>query len=538
MMKNGNKDNKNKRYDKASSTCEDSKRNPKRAGKANHRRGYDSRSDETAKTGSSSSTFGNDPSWYEPFPGSTDLVARQSFGTPLGAPFKFRDYTMFCSADYDGGYDAFPGVMKIGYIPIPGVSAEGNYSSAVNSAAHAYYTSVRYAQRGSGTYDDSNLMLGTHAIFSLYEMWAFMRRLYGVLNMYSVSNKYLARTIFTASGGNFDDFQAHIYDFQGFINNFALKISEFCCPNDFSLVDRRVRLASNIFVDSQSVKAQMYFFNPEVFYYYNEFGVHGDELTPKFLPANFTYDQLVKFANDQYYSLRSSQTLMNMTGDVKNAYGVENIKHIAATSMDYMVPIVFDPQMCMEIQNCTLTGIGAENAQISIYADPSTNLIVCNVETQDINQEDQPTTTEYLLNIRSDAPTPQDVMRATRLMTFLETDQNHCWVTEAGTEVCTFATVYFYRVNSDDTISLSHYIFSGFIVGSGAVDHMLKSEKFDFHPYIYIGAEDGEGGWELRGVAGDVDNCILLPKESVTAMNTYAALGLMKTKRMDLFFTK
>lgn len=485
-------------------------------------------------------TLHNDPSWYEPFSGSTELVARQSFGKPLGTPVRLRDFGAFDGVDDEAyGFSAFPGIMRINYITTPGISTLGDRSSAVNTMSQGYYTTVRYAQRGSGTYDDSDLTIGALGIFSLYEYWAFMRRIYGVLNMYSVSNKYLAHNLFVAMGGDFDNFQKHIYDFQGYINKFALKMSQFCIPADFHIIDRRVRLASNIYVDGTSTKAQMYFYQPAWFWKYDELtNAAGTQLVPVTLPEEFTFSDVVDFGNDLINALRDSSTLMNMCGDVLNAYGAENMKHITAISEDYLVPILYDEEMVMEIQNTTMIGEVAPES-CKLYADADTNTIVSTIAYEN-GMQSRPSFTEALLNMRNDAPTAQQVMRATRLMAFWHINEaNQSVVSTCGTEVATTAEIFYIHVANgvEEVRKVNFQTLTPLNTWSAVQTSVM--EKFDYHPYLYLFEQDEDtSAFILRGITGDVENIITMPEETVASINEYALLGLLKTKKMDLFFTK
>lgn len=546
---NGNKRNNNNNRNgngssyKGKSSGKDTRSNSKAFKDSRDRAGRDARDVSNPKIHCAGDTLTNDPSWYEPFPGSTDLVARVSFGTPLGYTWQI-DGTPITQAISGVDAVAFPGIMRMEYIPCPGISKPGDPNSPINFLSHAYYTTVRYAQSGSGTYDDADLMLGVLGISSLYEFWAWMRRLYGVLNMYSVSNKYLAEALFTSMRCDFEDFQANIYDFQAYINNFALRLGQFCLPADFHVVDRRVRMNSNIYVDSTSAKAQMYYFDPAGFWKYNEF---ADEQYSALELAFFNapdgkakFTDIVKFGDELYLALRGSQSLMNMAGDVKKAYGEENLKKIITTAPDYLAPILYDEEMCMEIQNATM--VGSINEPQTIKAVTSTNMIEYwpKIES-DVGAK--PTLAEYLFNFRKDAPTSNDVMRATRLIAFTETvlnpaspDSYDLYVRECGTEYLTDAQIFYYTRSTDGSVNTQSWDFIESHLSANSLDYRLATiaEKFDYHPYLYFHGTNGD----IITIGGDVDNVTTVSLKTVEKLNLYAIMGLIKTRAMNTFMTK
>nr|AVX53481.1 putative capsid [Marmot picobirnavirus] len=504
----------------------------------------------------------NDPSWYEPYSGSSRDVAQLSFGNPLGVTHRVTN---------KAESEAFPGMMVMPFTPIPGISVEGDRESPISTAAQAFYTTVRYAQGVAGNYDPVDLMCYPLMGDSIYTFWAFARRIIGTVNMYSSSNRYLARGLVGAMGVDFDDIRANLYDFNGWLNDLAYQMGSLCMPADFSSYKRHVRMCENLYTDGESAKAQLYLYVPAYLWYYDEF---ADEKYGALKPieiygetkgtTRLTFEQLRAIGDQIINSIRHSSTMMNMAGDIKRAYGDGALMKVPYTELGYMAPIIYDPDQCMEIQNTIVVGrfgAGRDHPNL-IKAMRGTNTLV--YDPSFINPLTREGMTsfagpdEWYLNLRVDEPTPEQVMRATRLavtfdpgvITSEDTDDPYTYTTlaTAGSEVVHSVQMFYFQdsnvKNELSSIDIESWALiaddNSAVIHEQAIRTMIMMEKFDFHPifYVYNSSTPGTATFEMFGITGDVQNVTWYGSEFLAKLNRYALLGEFKSPQMGTFFKR
>lgn len=206
----------------------------------------------------------NDPSWYTQNSQLALDAGRLSFTWPLGAPIDLTGGRYSTSAiDI-----SIPGVMALTLIPSIGISKDN--SSPINTAARNIYSFVRHANSGHANYDSPDLMMYLLAMDSLYSVYAYMARAYGVLSLYAQRNRYLPEMLVTAMGLDYSDFLGNLANFRYFINTCAVKIGSLCAPNSMPYYARHQWIYSGVYADSPDPKSQLYMYVPAGFWQYNE----------------------------------------------------------------------------------------------------------------------------------------------------------------------------------------------------------------------------------------------------------------------------
>lgn len=169
----------------------------------------------------------NPYTWYANFPNYAKDVATLAFGVPTGQPIYLTS----------GDYVANAGLMTLYFTPTPGISK--NLSSPVNRQAVRIQTYLRSIMRAASDYDAADTMIYLLHNDALYTYWAFLRRAYGVAQLFTPTNKYYPRRLLQAM--NIDPDIAHnLADFRAFINKFALNIGRFAMPKNFDLTQRHM----------------------------------------------------------------------------------------------------------------------------------------------------------------------------------------------------------------------------------------------------------------------------------------------------------
>lgn len=411
-------------------------------------------------------SFENDKSWYNRFQDLVKNFANFNFRVPVGTVNNFG----ILGPDAD----RFPGVMSLFFYPTAGDKADG-LSSPLNMAANRLYQFVRFENNGSSAYDRGDLMLYLLAMDSGYMFYAWMRRLYGLLNSYSNMNRYMPQAMVQANRANFEDLHKHIADFRGYINEYAARLSMLPIPGSLSYLMRHMWMCDNVFVDEDSAKCQFYMFVP--FYWY-KFGIEqeGDWAGAPYLDyvrpsygALMDFDAICNFGNDLLNPLVANEDFNLIGADIIKAFGTNGLFTVTSVPDDYKVYPVYSEEVLDQIENATIMGnpacieLGghALNYGHAVYWDPNTNTLVPNVYAwvpYDSTNTWQLLPDVYLsnrlINFRRNDINNDDIMVATRLTvgasekTFVADAGHYITMSGLASEVIASAVIYFFT-NAD-----------------------------------------------------------------------------------------
>lgn len=379
----------------------------------------------------------NDWQWYAQTPELVKAYASYPFGFPLGTTVPF-------SGAASTNNVSIPGLMGIYFSPSVGVSTEEN--APVNIAMRNIYTYVRHANSGHSNYDAPDLFMYLLAMDSVYMLYAYMKRIYQIMPLTSPFNRYYAKGIVEAMGMDFDDLQAHYADFNGFINLYMTKISKLCVPASMSYMARHTWMCENLFMDSNTEKAQTYFYCPNVFFKLTLSAEGATSLTgteffnPRFLGgaiAKKKLEELIAFANDLVNPILANEDMNIMSGDILKAYGDGGIVRLSGVQIGSMVLPVYNQEVLSQMENSIAVGdlFSAENkveqnvavgGGYLVYAPTATQWVdISNITGALPSNPTEPVLRQLfpsyigprVLNFHHSGVTPEEVMVATRLMT-------------------------------------------------------------------------------------------------------------------------
>lgn len=345
----------------------------------------------------------NDWRWYA----QNEQLLRDSasfpYSWPLGNRLNLGEY----SPEINLG--SLPGIMSISVLPSFGYSDDIN--APINVAARNVYSFVRHANSGHANYDAPDLMLYMCAMDSLYSYLAYLKRVYGVVNTYSYTNRYFPKAAVSAMGVDFDDIQRNLADFRGYINTLAVKVGSMCVPASMSYMAKHMWLFDGIYADSPQNKAQVYMFVPEALYQYNVDSDGAGCLMPVKVygstasqdawptlrsivdvagPANIanrptetllTFSNLVEIGDLLINRILQSEDMNIMSGDILKAFTPSNVFKVTGVSEDYTVLPSYNEEVLDQIQNLSLIGTPVYNKPGT--PDPNTLKFTHNVLFQD-----------------------------------------------------------------------------------------------------------------------------------------------------------
>lgn len=495
----------------------------------------------------------NPYSWYAKFPNFAKDVATLPFGVPVGQPIYVNG----------NDYIANAGIMALHFVPSPGKSVD--LTSPINRQATRFYSFLRSVQRAAANYDSADVMMYLMGIDSLYTYWAHLRRIYGVAQLFSPTNKYYPRRILQTLGVDPDDILSNLADFRAFINRFALNIGRFAMPKNFDITQRHMWMASGLYLDSNTTKAQTYVFVPSAFWQWDNTVSTGSQLvctrydasysggTPS-TPVQHSVADLIAFGQSLINNFDNDEDTMNISGDLLRAYGQENLLAVEETTDGYAILPVYDQTVLSQIENAVICGRITHSLDSStlplepavIAQNPAVNngAIIFNPQspggtTQIGNtywKNFALTNPQSLMNMHWDSPTPEQVMEASRLMAFstgliATATATHLNLTDFGTDIIEYVRVCITSLSNANAVQFILATTQTLYIGTDVTQTQLQNnidllavwEQFDWSPMLYV--YDVTNGLRLMGA--DIDNFTVVKHDQLYNIHEAALLSVL-----------
>lgn len=374
-----------------------------------------------------------------------------------------------------------PGIMAFKTVPAFGQSLDG--TSALNTASRNIYSYVRHANAGHTNYEAPDLMLYIMAMDSVDSFAAFMKRIYGLINLYTYENRFYPDALLMAMGVDPADFRQHIADFRAFINMFIVRVGSMCVPTSLAYNARHMWMYDNIYVDSDTAKAQTYFYTPDGFYMYQLDATGKGMLKYTQLVADddlLTVAELEAFGLALINPILTSEDMNIMSGDILKAFQDGGVIKRTGVSETYQVFPVYNEEVMSQFENITMmtpfnpqtgslevqtysphlyqviTENAPEGAEGYLYYNPSflgESAFIGGQFTW--SKSDRlaaygPYTCDRMINMHKNEVSPADTMVATRLTNICKLDDadGSMFSTTIGSDICTRAVIWEYRMNS------------------------------------------------------------------------------------------
>lgn len=435
----------------------------------------------------------NDPAWYSRSPELMRAYASFPFGVAIGNELQTGISTV------DSG--AIPGLMTFEFVPTIGVSTQAN--DPINVAMRNIYSWVRHANSGHANYDAPDLMMYIVAMDSVLMYHSFIRRLLGVIQAFTPTNRYYPRALIDAMYVDYDDITKHIPDLRGFVNMYSAKMGSLCIPNSMSYMARHQWMCEGLYVDSVSDKAQTYMYMPVG--YYQLAYTSGD--APVFKLAyhmwayngntkRYTFDDIVAFGNSLLNPLLSNEDINIMSGDILKAFGQDGVIKYVTVPDEYIVLPMYQQEVMSQFENMTILPGMITLADVTQDTTIGGGFLKCQpVSTEVVQFTSAPPTptadivktlnawyeSNKYINFHHDGVTPEEIMVATRLCPTFNTAGQWSvsgtnWtkarqLDSCGSEVVTSARIYSYLTESSGRNIVSipmHYV--NYATSSGSVD--------------------------------------------------------------------
>lgn len=475
-------------------------------------------------------TNDNDKAWYNRYPEQVANTAKLAFATPLGCG---QDVTFYDSND--ANYIA-PGIMNIHWIPTFGVN-ENKYS-AFNVAMLRMFERMRSELQGSiSGIEPADLAMYLISVDSLYTLHQYCRKLYGLVNGYSVENWYYPQAMINGMGWEITDLVKDGPFFRYALDQMAIMLAHLCIPyskEELSLFGRHSWLAGSYFVDSNTARAQSYQFVLDGVYKFDNTVPTGSQCT--MVPIVPTTTNGVQYLFDLfmecYNSLAGDEDTGNIAGFIKRVF--PNLLDIPLTPDNFLVEPSYSQEVLSEIENLTIIGglyaLNSTNVgQWNITQNPEVNngavLVQPVITTTDATFYGYPS--NKVLNFHWEMPTPDDVMVATRFCpTYTFSADNKITFTSLGSELVTYIDI----VNLQQTGTVLRRSIQAPVINIQETEPNLAIKmydivaltQFDWAPIVVATTQTGTSNPAFSGFIADLDVFTTLEFEKLARINYVA----------------
>lgn len=463
-----------------------------------------------------------------------------------------------------------PGIMSFNYVPALG--GELDKQIAVNQAATSTYSYLVHANSRNYTYESSDLMMLILSGAQVFAILGHVIRAYGVAKSYTEANMYKPTGLLTAMGFDPVDFRQNLSRIWFDINELIARSKQIWIPNTFPVVNRWFWMNSNVYMDSDDPKAQIYLYVPDRFYKFSEnYGPNSASgLVPvvsksttgdntyysEFTPGQqtYTWNEWMYAINSMFDALLKSEDRGIMFGDILNAYGADKIYALPEISSDWQIaPIPMNAEVLSQFENL----VTSKAYPTSFYQDLNRidntwNPVASGGTAGPAIPASDVIPYQVLLNFHQPTqPTPEQIIVATRCTVAGTTNEtvklgslnadtgvyvynstsvsNTPVLATCGTEIVTSINVY---LASSTSVSLGQYTVRTYYSTAQAVQALKDFQAFDWHPFLYnmnavtVGQIKSSAPYGyVKDVTGDFNNYTTVDYTVLSKMHNMAILS-------------
>lgn len=369
----------------------------------------------------------NDVAWYNKVPSLYGPATNVSFNPVTGLPEEII------------GDRAIPGIYTDYWQPYIG-DAEGE---VLNQIKESLYSFVVHANSRNTSYNSSDLMCTFLAAGNVFSLLATYIKAYGLMRNWQATNMYTPKALLISMGFNFEDLEDNYPNMLFDLNQMIVQSRQIWCPTDFTFVTRWFWMNSNVYMDSNTTKAQYYQHVQNVYWQFNETGsTHGTCLVPVSLNTKIGWNkwtgtlsaaminkkvgsQGITWARaKEFFKLLMGPLLTStyrgiMMGDILKAYSTNDLFIVSEIQADYQVIPTYSEEVLMQFENSIPLKIYADDVAYGVMADAGTDdLMMAPCFMNSISNTylaDPPSGAK--INFHKQSVTPDDLMVATRLRT-------------------------------------------------------------------------------------------------------------------------
>lgn len=468
----------------------------------------------------------NDPQWYFKVRPLVEKASKIPFSNQLGRKLSWSPNVIENMPTKDS--NAITGIMGIDMVLAPGIATMSN--DGVNIAAANTFQYIRKNIATTASYAAADVMMYILGIDSIYAMYSYITRLFGIVNAWSATNLYMPDALITA-GYKFDDgalssLRRNYLQYENRFNQLVYKASTLYLPVDFSITSRHSWLCSNYFWDSNNTKAQIYIHHLEGVHYLDETSsIEGTQLTAT-LVENST-EQLLNQFNTMIERYRNSDSMLKIAADMRRAYEGKTSWSLAYVDENYICMPMIDDTVLSQIQNMNVWYNPNIDAQFNITQSVDKNIVLYQPKisltggTPAANINANIMCGDHVLNTYYQDPTPEAIVEMTRdvFTGELSSDGTEAIMSSCGADFCIGLNMFKRTSNGTiDYIQLSEGNYIPTVGGASKVAQTLSGySMFDWAPLMYLA--DGITSTDHLYLYGDLSNYTTVDSGTIENLN-------------------
>lgn len=513
---------------------------------------------ERLRNGRASDEATNDIAWYSADPALLRDAASIPYSWATGTVVDLHN-PVLKSMDNKGKF-SIPGICAIR--TMPSVGWADSATSPVNVAANSLYTFIRSYNSGSKNYDAPDLMLYLLSVSQAYSFLNWCQRIYGTASLYSMRNRYLPKALLEAMYVDYQDVIGNMAQFRYWINMFINKLASLAVPNTMAFFAQQAFLYKDIYVEGESVKDQIYFYQPDGFWIFqlNTDGsgmLNYKQIAGDFKPVKIS--DIIAYGEMMLAPIIGDEDFNIMSGDIYKAYG-DRILKLASLPEYYPITPVYNLTVLEQMKNAVCVAVlGGDFTGRNVTQDPThaflihqphavgkaANTVKSTMDRKSVGG----LAADKLLNTSAKEATPDITMENSRLcvagLNYQEgsTTQDATVELHPGNVIPVAYIIHYYDVDSTGAMKLSNRFgtYTKYIDADSA-DIVLDTtqtwsleQSFKFHPAHYVTVfKHGSAANEANAVQGfmatDVDNYAVLSNEDLSKLHEAAILSMLNAK--------
>nr|QQM99851.1 putative capsid [Picobirnavirus sp.] len=243
--------------------------------------------------------------------------------------------------------------------PTIGPSRDAN--DAFNYQMRALWLDMHRKYRGMGSYQSADLGMAIFAIINLFADIARAERVYGVASNFQARNRSYPTALLKAIGVDPTSITNGdaIADFRYQLNYLIAKVQTLCLPKGFSALDCYVGLLSNVFRDSENVRAQWFVYNtPKRIQFSATTFPTGSAIlyVDRTHPGSQSLSDIIADLTEDIDYLLQDDDIARMCSDILAAYGDNGVTTLQYLPEEYTVDATMDDMRKLQLHNTTLVG--------------------------------------------------------------------------------------------------------------------------------------------------------------------------------------
>lgn len=488
----------------------------------------------------------NDPDWYFADPIIARDVASVPFNKMSGVPFNLGTPSSG-NNEFTGKLQATPGMMIFKMHPSVGYSIDP--SSPINVGANSLYTWTRYMNSGATNYSATDEMIFCIAMANIISCINYYMRAYGLACTYAYENRYIPDAVMEQIGPVSPSvMRNNMANYRAMVNMFINKTASFAVPATIKYFRRSAFLYSNYYIEGNSIKDQMYAYAPNAFYKFSRTQDGLPQLTLSAPPTGSTFAEASNYLNDLISPLISDEAFNTISGDIKKAFGEENLIKLVELPEKYVLAPVFEIGVLEQMKNADVVTPNIPSTVITEVIEDlggdTTSYLKCELTLDSqymgtaISGGDTAIQTQLqkILTTTTQYTGPELVMESSRCKVAVETGSATAPMYTGADYV---VGIQILRPDINQATGAITYVVDDLMTRNGAIlwndmniatssaVHVpLQLIKFRFAPIYYIWDQSGTNTFKLESIVANLDNIALIDNHTLKSIHEAAMLSL------------